>query len=135
MKKKGKIVLLLLVIGIVSIGLYYWNADKKLRNINEEEGLLIPADSLFLNYKNNETAANKKYNNKALLVTGTVVSSAEIDENVRSLTLAAPDSGKVDCFFAKANWKEPKNGEAVTVKGICNAYVDNTVTLQECVFK
>jgi hypothetical protein len=135
MKKRGKIILLLLIIAVVSIGIYYWNADKKLRNINEEEGLLVSADSLWLDYKTNETAAYKKYNNKTLLVTGAVVSTAEVDENVRLLTLAAPDSGKIACSFAKANWKEPKAGETVTIKGICNAYMENTVTLQECVFK
>ena len=131
MKNWQKILLWLLVIGLLGFGimkgyLYYLN-NKPHRDVTKEKGVSVAADQLFTDFSTNEAAANQKYLNKAIEVSGEV---AEVKKNQDSSTVVLlrtsdPVFG-VNCTFKE----DPGNiqpGSQVTFKGICTGFISDVV--------
>jgi hypothetical protein len=106
----------------------------------------IGADSLFIQYQNDEHGSDQKYLNKVILVSGKL---AEIQHNGPSEIWilsaqpgtsgegmgAMPGGGGINCqlFSAeRAPSPRPKPGDHVTIKGRCTGFLMD-VNLADCV--
>lgn len=80
---------------IVSSAYYYTFVYSRShhRNVQEEPALVISSDSLVAVYQNNEFEANNKFLNKAVEVTGTILSLNKDQANHPTILI-----GKVDAF-------------------------------------
>ena len=81
MRKMTKLIYAIAVVAISALGGYYYvfvYSKTHHRNVQSEKGIVIVADSLSAQFQANEKEANSKYLNKAIEVTGIIVS---IDKN------------------------------------------------------
>ena len=84
----------------------------------------LTAAQLFTEYNRNETAADKKYNNKVVEVTG-VVKEMQATAHATNILLSATDDGMggVNCSFGTDPKPHPTAGERITVKGRCTGFL------------
>lgn len=131
MRKWQKILLWLFVIGLLGFGmmkgyLYYLN-NKPHRDVTKEQGMVVTAEQIFNEFTANESAANQKYLNKAIEVSGEV---AEVKKNQDSNTVVIlkttdPIFG-VNCTF-KEDPGAIQPGGNITFKGICTGFISDVV--------
>ncbi len=131
--KRSRLVLLivgmLLLIGGVS-ALFVWN--KPHRKAESEEGIAISADVLLTAYNADEKAADAKYLNKTIAVSGT---ASKVDKNQDGQTTVLlktfdPMSG-VFCTL-RDKGASVESGKAVTLKGFCSGHAMD-VLLTDCI--
>lgn len=126
--KKSRIILLLVlavVLGGGGYGVYMFY--KPHRDVTTEKGIEVTAQQIFTEYNTDEDAANGKYLNKAIQVTGQVqeVKKNQTGKTVVYLKTDDPIFG-VNCSFKE----EPGNvqpGNTITFKGICTGYTSDVV--------
>lgn len=133
MKRTLLVVLLLVLIGAF-VGYKMYN--KPHENIeNATADLKISAEQLFTEFETDENAANEKYLDKLVQVSGTV-QSADTDEN--GITKVILDSGGmfgVVCQLDELSEHKRKDfseGEQVNFKGKCTG-INMDVLLVRCV--
>lgn len=130
-----RVILLVLLAGIVAgvgIGLYMWN--KPHRKAENEKGIPVTAEALFREFSANESAANTKYLNKLLEVTGTVSGEETNQDGQLALVLESGDPMfGVMCTMREKNIKVAA-GSTVTIKGFCSGYVSD-VKITDCILK
>src|ERR1700741_2326012 len=100
MMTRNRIILLLGVI-VLAVGAYvFYLFNKPHRDVEDEKALAVTADQIFSDYTANEKAANAKYLNKAVEVSGTVqdVKKNQEGRTVVYLKTADPVFG-VNCTF------------------------------------
>ena len=133
--KKNKFILIIflfaIIITISSIWYYaiYLQSPAKIDR-TAEAGIGISADSLMNEFYTNEEAANKKYNNKLLEVTG-IIAKSEYNTNTILFLKTNFQEGIVS-----ANLKEKKSfsiGSLVTVKGIFTGFILGEIQLTEAI--
>ncbi len=93
----------------------------------------ITAENLIQAYEADEAEANKLYNDKVILVTGTIAGITD-DAAVITVTLKNPESiSGVLCSFDKNTISKEvfTVGDEVKIKGICNGYLMDVV-LNKC---
>lgn len=127
------IALLLLILIGVGTGIYMWN--KPHNKVENAKGIAITADALSKEYTSDEKAADTKYLNKAIEVSGTV---SEIEKNQDGGTMAIlqtsdPAAG-IQCTMREKNVTLTK-GQNVTIKGFCSGNGLTGVSLTDCVIK
>ena len=123
------VILIILVAGIGAT-VYLWN--KAPETVDNKMAVSISATALSNAFLQDEQAANSRYLNKVLSVTGivTVVDSNQDGNTVILLAGSGPLSD-VQCSMRQGNLKV-KKGETITVKGFCHGYTIS-VLLSECV--
>lgn len=131
MRKWQKILIWLLVIGLIGFGivkgyLYYLN-NKPHRDVTKEQGMVVTADQIFNEFSTNEAAANNKYLNKAIEVSGEVsdVKKNQDSNTVVMLKTTDPMFG-VNCTF-KEDPGAIQPGTNITFKGICTGFIGDVV--------
>ena len=98
------------------------------RNIQTESAIQIQADSLSAQYQADEVKANAQYLNKAIIVTGNLVS---IDKNQQGQTTCI--IGNANAFSNVAvtlNNNAPitkEIGASITVKGVCTGALSDVI--------
>jgi hypothetical protein len=132
---KGKFRLLVIIIGVlvvagVAIGWMMWNKPR--RNVEDEKGLAITAVQLVKEYQENEAAANTKYLDKAIQVTGTVTEVKNNQDGKVTVTLGSDDAFTGVFCTLKESTTNISNGGAVTIKGICSGMLSD-VRLRDAV--
>jgi hypothetical protein len=133
--------LLCLVLG--ARGFYLYN--KPHRSVADATVIFaIGADSLFRQYQSDEHAADQKFLNKVVLVSGRLADiqhtgSSEIwilsSQPADSTGPGSPTGGGINCqIFSPGNAASPrpKPGEMVTIKGRCTGFLMD-VNLADCV--
>jgi len=131
--KKVLIVILILIAAGAGAGVYMWN--KKPAQVEDIKSETVTADVLAGAFTANETAANSKYLNKVLDVSGTIAEVTKNQDGKTVITLGVsndPLSG-VQCTMREAN-VAAEAGKAITIKGFCNGYT-LTVLLSDCIIK
>ncbi len=103
-----------------------------------EAPVTVTAAQLVKDYEANEIAADGKYKDKTLLVSGVVDSIQEM-LGQKFVTLRGGGNGltSVQCFFGDAqavSLSNLKGGQRVSIQGRCDGKSMN-VTMQECVIK
>lgn len=136
MKKWKKIILGLVITGILGAGvvvLYVY--FKPHRDVTQEKGVQLSAQSLYDAFKANETDANAKYLNKAIEMTGEVADVTTNQDGNTVINFKTNDPMfMINCTF-KTRPGEIKAGQTVTFKGICTGYIpDFNVVINEGVF-
>ncbi len=126
-----KILLLAIIIFIAGIVYFLTQWYKPARDVNNEKGVIVIADTIVNEFANNEKAANAKYLDKPLQVKGEV---SEVKKNqdgkpVVMLKTNDPMSG-IMCTLKKD--ENIQLGSQITIKGICTGYLTDVVLI-ECI--
>lgn len=134
MKKYLKYILLLAVVG--GVGFYFYSNKPHKNMTNAKVEMQLTSTQLFTDYDENEQAANAKYLDKVVEVSGKV-KEVNVDENGQtSLTLeSGSDMFGVICQMDNLtdhNRTDFKEGEEVKLKGICTGVLMDVV-LVRCV--
>jgi hypothetical protein len=104
----------------------------------QDPAITVSASKLYADYEDNGIAADGKYKDKVLLVTGKV---NDIDRDFMDkiyVTLKGDEYfGDIQCFFAESHVGEASQlskGQTITVKGRCDGQSMN-VLLQGCIIE
>ena len=126
----------LLIIGLICIlaggGLVYWIFNKPHRDVTQEKAVQLTAQKLFDAFKANEAAANQRYLDKAIELSGEVGEVIKNQEGQIVVNFKTNDPlFVINCTF-KTNPGELKVGQNITFKGICTGYIpDANVVINE----
>ena len=126
MSKGFKItVVILLLITLVGGTIAYRMFTRPNRDVATEKGIVITAAQLVTEFQENESAANVKYLNKPIEVSGTVSNVAQNQEGITTVLLSSNDAMTgVFCTLKESN-PNIKTGTQVVIKGICNGMLSD----------
>ena len=126
-----KIYYLIVFIIAFAVAAYYYTfvySKNHHRNAQTESAIIISADSLTAAYQNNELTANKQYLNKALEVTGTIISINKDQANHITLLIGKADAfSNVSVTLTSSSPINNKPGETITVKGVCTGNLSDVI--------
>ncbi len=134
--KNASIVLLLLfcIGGFIGYSVY----NKPHKNIQSAvSDFTLSATELYSSFEENEKAANEKYLDKTLQITGIIADVSKDKKGQLSLVLEAGGLlGGVICnsdnFSDNNGFDNPKIGQQITIKGLCTGMLTDVV-LVRCV--
>ncbi len=131
MKKYLKIIVGLVVIGIIAaiaVGLYVFRKAPE-SVANKKADIIVSCKQLVSEYETDEQAANQKYLDKVLEVTG-IVADISNDSSGINITLRDNESiqGVVCRIVEKNDFSDNISvGDSITVKGICTGYLMDVI--------
>lgn len=138
MRKKYFIVVAIgiLLSGGFGLALYLYNKP------HSDTSAIKPAFSfdardLYLEYRKDEAAADKKLVNKVIQVKGTVSDLRQTDSTADIQLDAGDPEGTISCGFLVTGHKQmslPAKGSSVTIKGRCTGFLAD-VNLVDCVIE
>jgi tRNA_anti-like len=119
----------ILAVAVAAYGWFFlWN--KPQTNVAKAYGLKIAAPALFNEYSSNEQAANKKYLEKILEVSGQVTSITKNAEGLTVILLKTDDPMfGVNCTLEQKDIQVIE-GDSMAVKGICTGYLTDVVLIR-----
>lgn len=128
-----KIFLFVLVACLSATAVVYYLYNKPVEKVESMKGISVSALDLAKEYSSNEKAADTKYLDQAIEVTGLVT---EIEQNQDGGTMVIlqtddPTAG-IQCALRDAKISVTK-GATVTIKGKCSGNGITGVTLTECI--
>ncbi len=111
------------------IGYYMYNKPvEKMEGMTVDEQ--ISATELFEIYEADELAANKRFLDKVMLVTGTV-SKISKDEGKAAILLDTGDMlANIMCQMEDMDGELPAEGATVSIKGLCTGYLTDVVLIK-----
>jgi hypothetical protein len=134
MRSWKKIITAMIILALAG-GAYGWYQYQKAPpDIRKQEGVEIAAVNLLKEFQENETAANAKYVDKVLVVTGTVTGVQTDSSGQATVYLQTNDLlSAVTCSFYKDDEgvKNIKTGATARVKGVCTGMLSDIV-LNKC---
>ena len=114
------------------------DTEKEISQAEEKEKtppIEVSPSKLYQDYKNNEVAADLKYKEKTLILTGTV---AEIRKDIMDDIIVEIRAGgtynSINCYFGENHTNEAavlSKGEKITIKGRCEGKLIS-VSLKGC---
>ena len=137
--------ILLFFLVVTAWGYYLYNKPHR-SAADATTAFTIGADSLYMQYQKDEHAADQKYLNKVIVVSGTLaeiqhtgtteiwILSAQAGNSQGGSPDAAPNAG-INCqLFSpdKAPTPRPRLGDRITIKGRCAGFLMD-VSLVDCV--
>ncbi len=129
-----KILAFLVAFGIFGAiaGLYQFSkTNDKIADLKVDATL--SSTSLFDEFNTDETAANTKYLDKIIEVSGKVV-SAENKNDQSTIYLETDDMmGTVLCQLERKSDKLPEKGTNVSIKGICSGFLTDVVLVRSMI--
>ncbi|MBX2906429.1 MAG: hypothetical protein KF744_10355 [Taibaiella sp.] len=132
LKKIIGVVVLLAAIG-VGTGIYLFY--KKPETVDDKKGIAVTAIELAKEFGANEQAANTKYLNKVIEVSGVV---SETEQNQDGGLMVILDTGDpmagVQCAMREKGIQVQK-GKEMTIKGFCSGSGITGVSLTDCIIK
>ncbi len=131
MVKKFLIFFAVAILAGVGIGVYLWHMPAK--KVENTVGVSISAKDLGKAYAADEKAADAKYLNKAINVSGTI---SEIDKNQDGgimviLQTDDPTTG-IQCTL-RDRGANPAKGQNIIIKGFCSGNGITGVSLTDCI--
>jgi hypothetical protein len=127
--------LVVLVAGYGANAFILYQMNKEPEKVENTQGIAITADALAKEYNADEKAADAKYLNKTLEVSGTV---SEVDKNQDGGTMivlqtADPAAG-IQCTMRDKGINATK-GQNIAIKGFCSGNGITGVSITDCVLK
>jgi hypothetical protein len=126
-----KLIYAIAVVAISALGGYYYvfvYSKTHHRNVQSEKGIVIVADSLSAQFQANEKEANSKYLNKAIEVTGIIVSIDKNQEGKITVIIGRADSfSNVSITLISTTPLTQKVGETITIKGVCTGALSDVI--------
>ncbi|MFM8272060.1 MAG: OB-fold protein [Gemmata sp.] len=112
--------------------------DRIKEAIRNGPGLPVSAENLDAEFQSNVIAAELKYKDKVLEVTGKVARvTRETGQTTVTLELVSGEGTKtVNCTFAekaKYTLAQAERGQNITVRGLCTGRINKVVQLKDCV--
>jgi hypothetical protein len=131
MSTKNKIIIAIALIAAVAFGVYYYvfvYSSQHRRQVQSETGIVITSDSLVAKYQADEKLANSLYLNKAVVVTGLLLSIDKNQEGKTTLVIGRSDSfSNVSVTMISTAPITQKVGESITIKGLCTGALSDVV--------
>ena len=131
MSTKNKIITAVALIAAVAFSVYYYifiYSSNNHRQVQSETGIVITSDSLVAKYQADEKLANSLYLNKAVVVTGVLLSIDKNQEGKTTLVLGRSDSfSNVSVTMISTAPITQKVGESITIKGLCTGALSDVV--------
>jgi hypothetical protein len=131
MSTKNKIIIAIALIAAIAFGIYYYvfvYSSQHRRQVQSEIGIAITSDSLVAKYQADENLANSLYLNKAVVVTGNLLSIDKNQEGKTTLVLGRSDSfSNVSVTMISTAAIIQKVGESITIKGLCTGALSDVV--------
>lgn len=132
--KKILLFLLILAVGGGAYGVYMYNKPHKNMQRQGADFELSAAD-LYSEFENDESAANTKYLDKVLQVTGNIREIIKEDEKVSVILETGNLMGGITCEldgFSEHDFSAFNEGDQLSLKGICTGMLLDVV-LVRCV--
>ncbi len=129
---KKLIPVIILIAAIIGATVAYFTYNKPHRDIaSEKAAFSLTADELFDAFEEDEVAANAKYLDQVVEVTGEV---AEVTENsagqaVITITAANAMLGGISATLQEAGKANVADGQTVTVKCRCTGYLMDVILI------
>jgi alkyl sulfatase BDS1-like metallo-beta-lactamase superfamily hydrolase len=131
MSTKNKIIIAIALIAAIAFGVYYYvfvYSSQHRRQVQSEIGIAITSDSLVAKYQADENLANSLYLNKAVVVTGNLLSIDKNQEGKTTLVIGRTDSfSNVSVTMISTAAIIQKVGESITIKGLCTGALSDVV--------
>jgi hypothetical protein len=131
MSTKNKIIIAIALIAAIAFGVYYYvfvYSSQHRRQVQSETGIVITSDSLVAKYQADEKLANSLYLNKAVIVTGVLLSIDKNQEGKTTVVLGRSDSfSNVSVTMISTAPITQKVGESITIKGLCTGALSDVV--------
>jgi hypothetical protein len=131
MATKNKIIIAITLIAAIAFIVYYYvfvYSIQHRRQVQSETGIVITSDSLVAKYQADEKLANSLYLNKAVVVTGVILSIDKNQEGKTTLVLGRSDSfSNVSVTMISTAPITQKVGESITIKGLCTGALSDVV--------
>ena len=131
MSTKNKIIIIIAIIAAIAFSAYYYifiYSSNNHRQVQSETGIVITSDSLVAKYQADENLANSLYLNKAVAVTGNLLSIDKNQEGKTTLVLGRADSfSNVSVTMISNSPITQKVGEFITIKGLCTGALSDVV--------
>ncbi len=131
MSTKNKIIIVIALITAIAFSAYYYifiYSSNNHRQVQSEIGIVITSDSLVAKYQADEKLANSLYLNKALAVTGNLLSIDKNQEGKTTLVIGRSDSfSNVSVTLTNNAPISQKVGTPITIKGLCTGALSDVV--------
>jgi hypothetical protein len=131
MSTKNKIIIVIVFIAAIAFSAYYYifiYSSQNHRQVQSETAIAITSDSLVAKYQADEKLANSLYLNKALAVTGNLLSIDKNQEGKTTLVIGRSDSfSNVSVTMISTAPITQKVGETITIKGLCTGALSDVV--------
>jgi len=131
MATKNKIIIVIALIAAIAFSVYYYifiYSSNNHRQVQSETGIVITSDSLVAKYQADEKLANSLYLNKAVVVTGVILSIDKNQEGKTTLVLGRSDSfSNVSVTMISTEPITQKVGSPITIKGLCTGALSDVV--------
>ena len=131
MSTKNKIIIVIALIAAIAFSVYYYvfvYSSQHRRQVQSEIGIAITSDSLVAKYQADEKLANSLYLNKAVVVTGNLLSIDKNQEGKTTLVIGRTDSfSNVSVTMSSDASITQKVGESITIKGLCTGTLSDVV--------
>ena len=131
MSTKNKIIIAIALIAAIAFGVYYYvfvYSSQHRRQVQSEIGIAITSDFLVAKYQADEKLANSLYLNKAVVVTGNLLSIDKNQEGKTILVIGRTDSfSNVSVTMISTAAIIQKVGESITIKGLCTGALSDVV--------
>ena len=131
MSTKNKIIIVIAFIAAIAFSVYYYifiYSSNNHRQVQSEIGIVITSDSLVAKYQADEKLANSLYLNKAVAVTGNLLSIDKNQEGKTTLVIGRSDSfSNVSVTMISTAPITQKVGETITIKGLCTGALSDVV--------
>lgn len=131
---KKKIIIGILVLGIIGAFVGYKMYNKPHVDVAEASAdITISANKILEAFSTDETTANKKYLDKIVAVKGEIA-EMKTEKEKGIITLKTNDDfGSILCHLSEASTKKMsalKEGQTITVKGICTGYLMDVILVK-----
>jgi hypothetical protein len=131
MSTKNKIIIIIAFIAAIAFSAYYYifiYSSNNHRQVQSEIGIVITSDSLVAKYQADENLANSLYLNKAVVVTGVLLSIDKNQEGKTTLVIGRSDSfSNVSVTLTNNAPITQKVGAPITIKGLCTGALSDVV--------
>ena len=131
MTTKNKIFIAIIFIAAIAFSIYYYvfvYSSQHRRQVQSETAIVITSDSLVAKYQADEKLANSLFLNKAVVVTGQIISIDKNQEGKITLVLGHTDSfSNVSITMNSTAPITQKVGETITIKGLCTGALSDVV--------
>ena len=131
MSTKNKIIIVIALIAAIAFSVYYYvfvYSSQHRRQVQSETGIVITSDSLVAKYQADENLANSLYLNKAVVVTGNLLSIDKNQEGKTTLVIGKSDSfSNVSVTMISTAPITQKAGTPITIKGLCTGALSDVV--------
>ncbi|KGL64149.1 OB-fold protein [Polaribacter sp. Hel1_85] len=132
--KTKKILVAILIIGIIGAFVAYKIYNKPHVNVGDTKSdITLTANKIINDFSSDESIANTNYLDKIIEVSG-VISKVKIEKEKGIITLKTNDDfGSVLCHLSDNATQKInllKEGQTITVKGICTGYLMDVILVK-----